>query len=158
MISPFVLETNRDMKSKLFIISKNNLTSQFWLSHLDPNNIEIHAWNNPKIAIANLTKYKPEAIVLDDYFNTGFDDHWMERVVSQFRAAGFIKRIFCVSPEFIHEKRNAVSSIPMARCYSFCNSFIKKLNTVLVYPDDDYEYKYWNFNKRKEQVSTNKNK
>jgi orotidine-5'-phosphate decarboxylase len=55
-------------KKKVFLISFNQLTPNFWEQHLKLENTKLFHWKTPEHAINNLTTVWPDIIIIDGYF------------------------------------------------------------------------------------------
>ena len=53
---------------KVFIISYNNLTTDFWKQHLELDKTTFWHWNNPKLGEDNFTTVWPDIVIVDGYW------------------------------------------------------------------------------------------
>jgi hypothetical protein len=58
-------------KKKVFLISFNKLTTDFWKQHLDFENAQLWHWNTPVNGMNNLTSIWPDVVIIDGYFSNG---------------------------------------------------------------------------------------
>lgn len=81
-------------KKKVFLISFNQLTTDFWKQHLNFENVSLSHWVNPVHAINNLTTVWPDVIIIDGYFaKESYED--CLRQVLRLKSN---QKIFCLTP------------------------------------------------------------
>ncbi len=57
------------MKTKtVFLISFNQLTTDFWKQHLNFDNVKLFHWRDSEHGINNLSTIWPDVIIIDAYF------------------------------------------------------------------------------------------
>jgi len=81
-------------KKKVFLISFNKLTIDFWKHHLNFENVCFLHWKNPYHGINNLSVIWPDIVIIDGYFsNESYDDCLAEVLKLKCK-----QKIFCLTP------------------------------------------------------------
>ncbi len=94
-------------KKKVFLISFNQLTTEFWRQHLNFDNVQLFHWSKPEHGLNNLTTVWPDIIIVDGYFSKDSYENCLKKIIS---LKSNIKT-FCLTPKpkahdktvFIHE-------------------------------------------------------
>jgi hypothetical protein len=81
-------------KKKVFLISFNKLTTDFWKQHLNFENAELYHWNSPELGIVNLSTLWPDVIIIDGYFSNKSYENCL-RMVLKLKSD---QKIFCLTP------------------------------------------------------------
>jgi hypothetical protein len=81
-------------KKKVFLISFNQLTTDFWKHHLNFENAHLTHWKNPEQGIDNLTTVWPDVIIIDGYFaKRSYEDCLIKALKLKSN-----QKIFCLTP------------------------------------------------------------
>lgn len=94
-------------KKKVFLISFNQLTTEFWRYHLNFDNVHLFHWSKPEHGLNNLRTIWPDIIIVDGYFSKDSYENYLKKIIS---LKSNIKT-FCLTPKpkaydktvFIHE-------------------------------------------------------
>jgi len=94
-------------KKKVFLISFNRLTTDFWKQHLNFENANLSHWTHPEHGINNLCTIWPDVIIIDGYFAKESYEACLRKVIGLKSNS----KIFCLTPlpkafdktVFIHE-------------------------------------------------------
>ena len=81
-------------KKKVFLISFNQLTTDFWRQHLDLDTAQLWHWKTPDHAINNLTTVWPDVIIIDGYFAKESYEVCLRQVLR----IKSNQKIFCLTP------------------------------------------------------------
>ncbi len=81
-------------KKKVFLISFNQLTTEFWRQHLGFDNVQLFHWSKPEHGLNNLTTVWPDIIIIDGYFSKRSYEDCLRKVIGLKSAL----RIFCLTP------------------------------------------------------------
>jgi len=80
---------------KVFIISFNQLTTDFWKQHLDLEGAKLWHWKSPENAINNLTTVWPDVIIIDGYWAKTTCNPCLDQVL-KFKSK---TKVFCLMPD-----------------------------------------------------------
>lgn len=94
-IHEFEFKIDHMQVSKVFIISFNQLTTDFWKQHLYLENAELWHWKSPEDAINNLTTVWPDVIIIDSYWAKIAHNPCLDQVL-KFKGK---TKIFCLTPD-----------------------------------------------------------
>lgn len=83
------------MPKKIFIISFNGLTTNFWKQHLNLENVQLWHWSAPEHAFNNLTTVWPDVIIIDGYWSHTCYETYLNKVLKIRSKA----KIFCTTPQ-----------------------------------------------------------
>jgi len=81
-------------KTKVFLISFNQLTTEFWKQHLNFKNSQLRHWKNPTQGINNLSTVWPDVIIVDGYFAKESYEACLIKVIGLKSSS----KIFCLTP------------------------------------------------------------
>jgi len=81
-------------KKKVFLISFNQLTTDFWKQHLNFENAQLMHWKDPEQGIDNLDTIWPDVVIVDGYFAKESYRACLRKVLK----LKSIKKIFCLTP------------------------------------------------------------
>ncbi len=81
-------------KKKVFLISFNQLTTDFWKQHLNFENAQLRHWTNPEHGINNISTVWPDVIIIDSYFASESYKDALRRILK----LNTNHKIFCLSP------------------------------------------------------------
>ena len=81
-------------KKKVFIISFNQLTTDFWKHHLNLENAQLWHWKNSELAINNFKTVWPDVIIVDGYFAKQSYSSCLQNIL-KLRSN---QKIFCLTP------------------------------------------------------------
>lgn len=81
-------------KKKVFLISFNQLTTDFWKQHLNFENVDLLHWTNPEHGINNLSTVWPDVVIIDGYFAKKSYEPCLRKVL-RLRSD---QKIFCITP------------------------------------------------------------
>lgn len=81
-------------KKKVFIISFNQLTIDFWKQHFNFKNAELFHWVNPEDGINNLKTIWPDVVVVDGYFSKEPYTPYLKKILK----LKSNQKIFCLTP------------------------------------------------------------
>jgi len=81
-------------KKKVFLISFNRLTTDFWKQHLNFENVQLTHWTNPEQAIDNLSTIWPDVVIIDGYFAKRSYDDCLKKALK----LKSNQKIFCLTP------------------------------------------------------------
>lgn len=81
-------------RKKVFIISLNQLTTDFWKELLDLNHARLWHWKTPEHGINNLTTVWPDVIIIDGYWAQDAYVSYLRKVL----AFNSDTNIFCLTP------------------------------------------------------------
>jgi hypothetical protein len=95
-------------KKKVFLISFNQLTTDFWKQHFNFENAQLFHWRIPEHGINNLNTVWPDVIIIDGYFSSKSYETFLRKVLS----LKSDQKIFCLThlpkaynkTEFIDER------------------------------------------------------
>ena len=88
-------------KKKVYLISFNKLTTEFWKQHLNFENVQLFHWKKPQQGIDNLTTVWPDVIIVDGYFSIDSYENCLKRIIG----LRFKTKIFCLTPKpKLHDK------------------------------------------------------
>lgn len=79
---------------KIFIISMNQLSADFWKEHIDFKKSKVWYWNTPENGINNITTVWPDAIILDTYWAESLHHNYLSKIL---KLKHNIK-VFCFTP------------------------------------------------------------
>jgi DNA-binding response OmpR family regulator len=79
---------------KVFLISFNRLTADFWKQHLNFENAQLFHWTSPPHGINKLNTVCPDVIIIDTYFSKKSYHTCLSEVLKL--AAN--QKIFCLTP------------------------------------------------------------
>jgi hypothetical protein len=116
-------------KKKVFLISFNQLTTDFWKQHLNFENSELFHWTNPEHGINNLNTIWPDVIIIDGYFSKESYETCLRKVIGLKSNL----KIFCLTPlpiasdkKVFIDKRLSVSKLD-AKMIDAINEAIKPI-------------------------------
>ena len=115
------------MKKAIYILSLNNLCSEFWYCHLNPFHFEVTCVHKLEDLLEVLNQNEPDAIVIDDYFS-GLASVWISQAVQAIEAQGTSASLLCLSPQFACEKIDAC--IALMEGYPFGENFVARLQQI----------------------------
>ena len=81
-------------KTKVFLISFNQLTTDFWKQHLNFENSNLRHWKNPVNGINNLSTDWPDVIIVDGYFAQESYENCLKKAIGLKSKS----KIFCLTP------------------------------------------------------------
>ena len=70
-------------KTKTFLISFNQLTTDFWKQHLNFENTQLFHWKVPEHGINNINTVWPDVIIIDSYFSNSSFELLLKKVLKQ---------------------------------------------------------------------------
>lgn len=116
------------MASKILILSKNNISENFWRTVIRTDQTKILKWTNIDMTLLNLQSIFPDVIVVDDYFRSQGNDNWIKAIIEKITMTGYSKQIFCLSPVYSSELSKPNYDLLNLECYNFNEEFIDHLN------------------------------
>ncbi len=125
----YLLSNALIMKTKVLIISQNNLKIEFWEKFINTDFTAISKFENTDLALLNMDLINPYVIIVDHYFSGDDNDNWIKTVVDRITQNGYNKTIFCLSPLYAcHSNKHSISSISYN---NFNGDFTERLNFSL---------------------------
>ncbi len=79
---------------KIFIISLNQISADFWKEHINYKKSKVWHWTSPENGINNITTVWPDILIIDAYWSDPTYDHYVEKIL---RIKHNIK-VFCFTP------------------------------------------------------------
>ena len=94
------------MKSrKVFVLSFNQLSTDFWKFHLKLNHAQLWHSNNPEEGLAQISTVSPDVILVDGYWAKEAYDSHLNTILAKNSNAD----IFCLTPDEENEKLRAIN-------------------------------------------------
>jgi len=111
---------------KIFIISFNQLGTDFWKEHLSLNNIDLWHWQTPQQGVDNVTTVWPDIIIIDGYWAKESFKPYLETILK----LNINTKLYCLTPKagcrtqlIPFDKRLTFSK--------FSSSFINEVNNII---------------------------
>jgi len=108
---------------KIFIISFNQLSTDFWKEHLSIDNSNYWHWKSPEIAMQNITTVWPDLIIIDGYWSKIPFKAYVKEVLNIRSSI----EVFCLAPNTA-SLFNQNYLHPRLHLSRFDQSILKKIN------------------------------
>ena len=112
---------------KIFIVSFNELSIDFWKEYINFDNTELWHWKSPELAIDNLSTVWPDMVIVDGYFST--EDYLP--FVDKINKANICSDLYCLTPR-VHINENIISIDRKLIFSRFDSNILKEINENLI--------------------------
>jgi hypothetical protein len=111
-------------QTKIFIISLNSLTTDFWKQHLSLDKTIYWHWTTPEHGVNNYTTVWPDIIVLDAYWAKEAYTPYLNKLLK----VKSNTKIFCLTPK----SENKIKLIhPNLHVSRLDDEFLNKINEII---------------------------
>lgn len=114
------------MKTKLYIISQNNVSINFWKLYINKKTTSIFKFRSLELLINSLKTNEPSVLVIDEYF-TRENYPWIMTILNQVFKDNYQHKTYLLSPKFT-ELNSPYLINNSVRKYPFNSDFITALN------------------------------
>ncbi len=117
------------MKKKLLIVSRNNLSAEFWKLQIRNKDINICKLQNPGLAILNIDTIRPDVVIVDNYFCTDDCDQWINETLTGILQTGFNCQVYCISSIYVFPENSEANKLQFVSYFPFNGEFLSILNS-----------------------------
>ena len=117
------------MKTRLYIISKNNVSTDFWELYVNKQTTDIFKFKSLEMLNMNIKENAPSVIIIDEYF-TDESNTWIRSILKHVLNSKHEFKLYVISSRFAdlnspYQLTNSINGYP------FNSDFITDLNLNL---------------------------